>query len=166
MKVLKNLIRVCLFVLLGLWLLLVMNFTQSMGGAFCFTNEINQKGLFTFFLLAPALAYILCLLIVPASAKVWMFFAPILFWIVGFPLFGLTWGGLSSVTHKMSQWLALYDMELVQCEVIDAQCQVCTYHSVNQDWWPMHKLTIVRREYKLIPGLSWVRNVPQQSVEN
>lgn len=161
----KNVIRVLLIVLIGCWQLLVINCIQTVGGAFWFTDEISQKRLLSFLFYAPLAAYGLCWLIVSVQTRVLMIFAPILFWLVGFPLLGLTWGGLSSVSYNFVQLCALYDMQLVESRVVDARSKICTYESIKEDCWPKHKVKILRRETTLIPGLAWVRNLSQASDE-
>lgn len=88
-----------------------------------------------------------------------MVFGPLLFWLVCFPMFGLTCGSLCSVLFKIDQQLLLYEMQLVRSETIEDRSKLCTYEGFNEDW-NGRKFKILRRETQLALGLAWVKSVP------
>jgi len=156
---LKGAFRFCLLLLLGCWTVVFVNYAQILGGAIWFTDDSNQMGLEWFLFYAPLIGYGLIALLVSSTMRVLMVFGPLLFWLVCFPMFGLTWGSLSSVLFKIDQQLLLYEMQLVKSEAIDDRSKLCTYEGFNEDW-NGRKFKILRRETQLATGLAWVKTVP------
>jgi len=160
---LKSAVRFCLLLLLGCWTVVFVNYAQLLGGAIWFTQG-NQMGLAWFLFCAPLIGYGLIALLVSSTMRVLMVFGPILFWLVCFPVFGLTLGGLSSVLFKIDQQLLLFEMQLVKSETIDDRSKLCTYEGFNEDW-NGRKFKILRRETQLAPGLAWVKTVPENAAQ-
>lgn len=156
---LKGVVRLLLLLLLGCWTVVFVNYAQILGGAIWFTDDSNQMGLAWFLFYAPLIGYGLIALLVSSTVRVLMVFGPLLFWLVCFPVFGLTWGSLSSVLFKIDQQLLLFEMHLVKSETVNDHSKLCTYEGFNEDW-SGRKFKILRRETQLAPGLALVKSVP------